>query len=112
MLHVEVTLGPLLVPAWQAPSKVHHPHAGLLVQAPHDPRDPQSAGHAPQSAAQLEQVSAPLQVPSPQTGAQAPQSREQVVQVSVPLHAPSPQTGAQVPQSEGQVVQFSEPLQL
>lgn len=106
-LHDEVTLGPLAVPRWQAPSSVHQPQAGLLVQAPHDPTAAQLAGHAPQSLEQLEQVSAPLQVPSPQTGAHAPQSREQVEQLSVLAQAPSPQTAGQAPQSVGQVVQFS-----
>jgi hypothetical protein len=46
--------------------------------------------HAPQSEAQLSQVSFGSQVPSPQDG-QGPQSAAQLLQLSVPLHVPSPQ---------------------
>jgi hypothetical protein len=51
------------------------------------------AGHvaqAPQSVAQVEQVSVASQTVLPQTG-HAPQSAEQVEQVSVPLQTASPQ---------------------
>jgi hypothetical protein len=50
------------------------------------------AGQAPQSEAQLEQVSAPLHAPSPHVG-QGPQSLAQLEQVSPPLQTESPQVG-------------------
>jgi hypothetical protein len=49
-------------------------------------------GQAPQSAAQLEQLSPAWQTPLPQTGPwQLPQSSAQLEQVSAPLQSPSPQ---------------------
>jgi hypothetical protein len=48
---------------------------------------------APQSSAQVEQLSVPLQVPSPHQ-AHAPQSAAQVEQLSVASQTLSPQAGA------------------
>ena len=56
-----------------------------------------TGGHAPQSVAQVVQVSVPLQAPSPQTGGQAPQSPGQVEQVSVAAQLLSPHTAVLIP---------------
>lgn len=66
---------------------------------------------APQSPAQVLQVSSPLQLPSPQAVGQAPQSAAQSSQVSTPLQLPSPQTEGQAPQSAAHSAQVSSPLQ-
>ncbi len=67
----------------------------------------------PQSPAQVEHVSPPLQEPSPQRAAQVPQSLAQDEHVSDAPHVPSPQNGTtQAPQSLGQLVHVSAPLQV
>ena len=53
-------------------------------------QDVSVAGAAPQSPAQVQRVSLPLQAPSPHEGA-TPQSREHEVLFSVPAQVPSPQ---------------------
>ena len=73
-------------------------HPGDLCSAQQSPLQ------APQSAAQVEQFSLPLQLPSPQNG-HAPQSAGHVAQVSPASHVPLGQT--QAAQSAGQVQQSS-----
>lgn len=87
----------------QAPQS---PAQVVQVSSPLQAPSPQAAGQAPQSAAQSSQVSPPLQVPSPQDVGHAPQSAVQVAHVSSPLHAPSPQY-LQGPQSFGHVAHVS-----
>src|SRR3989344_2336133 len=52
----------------------------------------QTGGHVPQSCAQREHVSAPLQAASPHTGGHTPQSCVQVEQDSPALQMPFPHT--------------------
>lgn len=78
----ESPLGPELLPASQAPGKVHQPQRVSAAQAAQLVMVEQGAAQEPQSPGQLAQVSVPLQLPSPQRGAHAPQSAEHEVQLS------------------------------
>src|SRR4051794_18566701 len=74
------------------------PQEASVVQGPE-----YGAGHAPQSLAQVEQFSVPLQLPSPHDGGHTLQSLAQFEQVSVPSQTASPHTTGHAPQSSAQL---------